>query len=343
MQSISTIGLDIAKSVFQVHGVDAAGQVVVRRQLRRRNVLAFFQKLQPCLVGIEACASSHHWSRELQALGHAVRLMPPAYVKPYVKRQKNDATDAEAICEAVTRPNMRFVPTKTVEQQSCLMLHRARHLFIRQQTAVINSIRAYLAEFGIVAPVGRRGVEQLLEVVADKAEDRVPPVARMCLAALGSQLRALKAQILEFDRRIVAWHRSNATSKRLDAIPGVGPALATALVASIADPKAFRSGRDFSAWIGLVPKQSSSGGKDKLGSISKQGDRYLRSLFTAGALAVIRYAKIPGTDHRPGLTRLLARRPTKVAAIALANKLARMVWAMMARNERYQEPPALAA
>ncbi|RTE87925.1 MULTISPECIES: IS110 family transposase [Bradyrhizobium] len=343
MQSISTIGLDIAKSVFQVHGVDAAGQVVVRRQLRRRHVLAFFQKLPPCLVGIEACASSHHWSRELQALGHTVRLMPPAYVKPYVKRQKNDATDAEAICEAVTRPNMRFVPTKTVEQQSCLMLHRARHLFIRQQTAVINSIRAYLAEFGIVAPVGRRGVEQLLEVVADKVEDRVPEVARMCLAALGVQLRALKAQILEFDRRIIAWHRSNTTSKRLDAIPGVGPALATALVASIADPKAFRSGRDFSAWVGLVPKQSSSGGKDKLGSISKQGDRYLRSLFTAGALAVIRYAKIHGTDHRPWLTRLLARRPTKVAAIALANKLARMAWAMMARNERYQEPAALAA
>jgi len=343
MQSISTIGLDIAKSVFQVHGVDAAGQVVVRRQLRRRHVLAFFHKLPPCLVGIEACASSHHWSRELQALGHTVRLMPPAYVKPYVKRQKNDATDAEAICEAVTRPNMRFVPTKTVEQQSCLMLHRARHLFIRQQTAIINSIRAYLAEFGIVAPVGRRGVEQLLEVVADKAEDRVPEVARMCLAALGAQLRALKAQILEFDRRIIAWHRSNTTSKRLDAIPGVGPALATALVASIADPKAFRSGRDFSAWVGLVPKQSSSGGKDKLGSISKQGDRYLRSLFTAGALAVIRYAKIHGTDHRPWLTRLLARRPTKVAAIALANKLARMAWAMMARNERYQEPAALAA
>jgi transposase len=294
-----------------VHGVDASGQVVVRRQLRRRNVVAFFQKLPSCLVGIEACASSHHWSRELQALGHTVRLMPPAYVKPYVKRQKNDATDAEAICEAVTRPNMRFVPTKTVEQQSCLMLHRARHLFIRQQTAVINSIRAYLAEFGIVAPVGRRGVEQLLELVADKAEDRVPEVARMCLAALGSQLRALKAQILEFDRRIIAWHRSNATSKRLDAIPGVGSALATALVASIADPKAFRSGRDFSAWVGLVPKQSSSGGKDRLGSISKQGDRYLRSLFTAGALAVIRYAKIHGTDHRPWLTRLLAGGPLR--------------------------------
>jgi len=343
MQSISTVGLDIAKSVFQVHGVDAAGQVVIRRQLRRQHVLAFFQKLPPCLVGIEACASSHHWSRELQALGHTVRLMPPAYVKPYVKRQKNDATDAEAICEAVTRPNMRFVPTKTVEQQSCLMLHRARHLFIRQQTAVINSIRAYLAELGIVAPVGRRGVEQLLEVVADTADYRLSEVARACLGALGSQLRAPKAQILEFDRRIIAWHRSSATSKRLDAIPGVGPALATALVASIADPKAFRSGRDFSAWVGLVPKQNSSGGKDKLGSISKQGDRYLRSLFTAGALAVIRYAKIHGTGHRPWLTALLARRPTKVAAIALANKLARMAWAMMARNERYKEPAALAA
>ncbi|WP_426612888.1 IS110 family transposase [Bradyrhizobium sp. McL0616] len=343
MQSISTIGLDIAKSVFQVHGVDAASQVVLRRQLKRGQILAFFQKLPPCLVGIEACASSHHWSRELQALGHTVRLMPPAYVKPYVKRQKNDATDAEAICEAVARPNMRFVPTKTVEQQSCLMLHRARHLFIRQQTAVINSIRAYLAEFGIVAPVGRRGVEQLLEVVADTADRRLPELARACLAALGSQLRALKAQILEFDRRIIAWHRSSATSKRLDAIPGVGPALATALVASIADPKAFRSGRDFSAWVGLVPKQHSGGGKDKLGSISKRGDRYLRSLFTAGALAVIRYAKIHGTDHRPWLTRLLARRPTKVAAVALANKLARMAWAMMARNEPYHEPAALTA
>jgi transposase len=289
MQMITTIGLDIAKSVFQVHGVDAAGEVIIRRQLKRRSVLALFQKLPPCLVGIEACASSHHWSRELQALGHTVRLMPPAYVKPYVKRQKNDAADAEAICEAVTRANMRFVPTKALEQQSCLMLHRTRHLFIRQQTAVINAIRAHLAEFGIVAPVGRRGVEELLDVVADTGNQRLPELAHGCLAALGAQLRMLKAQVLEFDRRIMAWHRSNETSRRLDEVPGIGPALATALVASIADPKAFRSGRDFSAWIGLVPKQNASGGKDRLGSISKQGDRYLRSLFTAGALAVIRY------------------------------------------------------
>lgn len=343
MQTVTTIGLDIAKSVFQLHGVDAAGQVVIRRQLKRRYVLVFFEKLPPCLIGIEACASSHHWSRELQALGHTVRLMPPAYVKPYVKRHKNDAADAEAICEAVTRPNMRFVATKTPEQQSCLTLHRTRHLLMRQQTSVINAIRGHLAEFGIVAPVGRNGVEQLLGVVADSKDRRLPEIARACVAVLGAQLQMLKAQILDSDRMIRAWHRSNETSKRLDECPGVGPVLATALVASVADPKAFRSGRDFSAWIGLVPKQNSSGGKERLGNISKRGDRYLRGLFTIGALAVIRYAKIHGTKHRPWLTALLARRPPKVAAIALANKLARMAWAMMARSERYKEPAALAA
>ena len=296
MQVVTTVGLDLAKSVFQVHGVDATGQVVIRRQLKRRYVLAFFQKLPPCLVGIEACASSHHWSRELKALGHTVRLMPPAYVKPYVKRQKNDAADAEAICEAVTRANMRFVETKTPEQQSGLVLHRTRHLFIRQQTAVINAIRSHLGEFGIVAPVGRNGVEDLLDVVADPSDKRVPEIARACLAALGAQLHRLKEQILEFDCMIRAWHRSSEMSLRLDDCPGVGPVLATALAATVADPKAFRSARNFSAWIGLVPKQHSSGGKNRLGSISKQGDRYLRNLFVAGALAVIRYAKI----HRIG-------------------------------------------
>src|SRR5256885_8766384 len=219
MQTVTTIGLDIEKSFFQAQGVDAAGNVIVRRQLKRRYVLPFFQKLPPCLVGIEACASSHHWSRELQALGHKVRLMPPAYVKPYVKRHKNDAADAEAICEAVTRPTMRFVATKTPEQQSCLMLHRTRHLFIRQQTAVINAIRAHLAEFGIVAPVGRNGVDQLLGVVADSNDRRLPGVARACVAALGAQLQMLKAQILQFDRLIRAWHRSSEASKRLDEIP----------------------------------------------------------------------------------------------------------------------------
>ena len=252
MLAVTTIGLDIAKSVFQVHGVDAHGKVVVRRQLRRRQVLPFFKKLPPCFVGVEACATSHHWSRQLQALGHTVRLMPPAYVKPYLKRQKNDAADAEAICEAVVRPNMRFVETKTPEQQSCLMLHRTRHLFIRQQTAVINAIRAHLAEFGVVAPVGRNGVEELLDVIADPNDDRVPEVARECLAALGRQLHMLKAQVLEFDRHIMAWHRSNETSKRLDAIPGVGPALATALVASIANPRHPKLRSDAGARIRCV-------------------------------------------------------------------------------------------
>ena len=342
MQTV-TIGLDIAKSVFQVHGTDAEGKAIIRRQLKRRYVLSFFGRLQPCLIGIEACASAHYWSRELKALGHTVRLMPAAYVKPYVKRQKNDAADAEAICEAVTRANMRFVATKTPEQQSGLVLHRTRHLFIRQQTAVINAIRAHLAEFGIAAPVGRHGVQDLLNVVADPHDERVPEIARACLLALGAQLRRIKEQILEFDRMIRAWHRSSQASKRLDDCPRIGPVLATALVATVADPKVFRSGRNFSAWIGLVPRQNSSGGKDRLGSISKQGDRYLRSLFVAGALAVIRYAKIHGGKHRPWLTALLQRRPTKVAAIALANKIARIAWAMMARGEHYKGPAVPAA
>ena len=342
MQAVTTIGFDIAKNVFQVHGVDEAGKMLIRQKLARARILPFFKKLAPCVIGIEACATSHYWGRELRALGHTVKLMPPIYVKPYLKRQKNDAADAEAICEAVQRPNMRFVPIKTPDQQACMVLHRTRHMLIRQRTTVINVIRAHLAEFGIIAPIGRNGVEELLDVVADLNDERVPEVARDCLALLDKQLQLLKAQILDLDQRLNAWHRSNETCKRLDAIPGIGPALATALVASVADPKAFRSGRDFSAWIGLVPRQNSSGGKERLGHITKRGDRYLRSLFCAGALAVIRYAKIYGTKSRPWLAKLLERRPVKVAAIALANKLARMAWALMAKGGQYREPVALA-
>ncbi len=343
MTEITTIGLDTAKSVFQVHGVDANGEAVVRRQLKRRQVLAYFAKLPPCLIGIEACSASHHWSRELAKLGHTVRLMPPRYVKPYVKSQKNDQTDAEAICEAVTRPNMRFVPTKTRDQQAILMLHRTRALLVRQRTATINAIRSHLAEFGIVAGVGRNGVEALLKVIADEQDERVPAVARDCLIALGRQLEMLRRQAAELDARIMACHRNNELSRRLEAIPGVGPRVATALVASIADPTSFRSGRQMAAWIGLVPKQNSSGGKDRLGGVTKAGDRYLRSLLMIGALSIIKRVQKLGYTHRPWLAQLMARRPAKVAAIALANKIVRMVWAMMVRGETYREPVALSA
>ena len=338
MNEISVIGLDIAKNVFQVHGIDHSGEPVVRRQLKRRRVLAFFGKLPPCLVGMEACATAHHWARELEKLGHEVRLMPPRYVKPYLKRNKNDAADAEAICEAVQRPTMRFVAIKSPTQQSVLMLHRTRHLFVHQRTTLINAIRAHMAEFGIVAGIGRTGVDALLKIITEGEDERIPPAARECLMALATQLHLVKRQILEADRRVLAWHRSSEMSKRLEAIPGVGPLIATALVASIPDPSIFRSGRDMSAWIGLVPKQNSTGGKEKLGSISKAGNRYLRKLLVVGALSVIRRAKILGYTKHPWLVRLMERRSPKIAAVALANKISRMAWAMMARNESYRTP-----
>ncbi len=336
MSEIITIGIDIAKNVFQIHGVDETGGVVVRRQLRRRQVLPFFHRLPACLIGMEACASSHHWAREIGKFGHEVKLMPPRYVKPYVKRNKNDAADAEAICEAVTRPTMRFVPIKTVEQQSVLMLHRTRQLFVRQRTTVINAIRAHMAEFGIVAGIGRNGVEALLALIVKGEDERIPAQARNCLMALAMQLELLKRQILEADRRVLAWHRQNKLSKRLEAIPGVGPLIASALVASIPDPTIFRSGRDMSAWIGLVPKQNSTGGKARLGSITKAGNRYLRKLLVIGALSVIKRAKQVGYTRHPWLVALLERRTTMIAAIALANKIARVAWAMMVRGERFE-------
>jgi len=338
MNEVITIGVDLAKNVFQIHGIDAEGGVVIRRQLKRGQMMPFFKKQPPCLVGMEACATSHHWARQLIGLGHEVKLMAPRYVKPYVKRNKNDMADAEAICEAVTRPTMRFVEVKTPEQQSVLMLHRTRQLFVRQRTTLINALRAHLAEFGIVAGVGRNGLEKLLQVIEEGEDDRVPPTARDCLLALRDQLEMVKHQIFGADRRILDWHRGSEVSRRLDDIPGVGPLIATALVASVPDPHIFKSGRDLSAWIGLVPKQNSTGGKERLGHISKAGNRYLRTMLVVGALSVIRRAKQVGYTKRPWLTKLLERRSTKIAAIALANKNARTAWAMMAHGTYYQEP-----
>lgn len=342
MGEVSTIGLDIAKSVFQIHGVDVDGAVVIRRRVSRAKVSEFFAALPPCLIGIEACPTAHHWSRKLQAFGHTVRLMPPNYVKAYLKRGKNDANDAAAICEAVTRPSMRFVPTKSEQQQSGLMLHRSRQLLVRQRTMLSNAIRGHLAEFGIISAKGRNGTVELLEVIANQEDDRIPAVARFSLEVLARQYAATAAEIGVIEKRIHAWHRSCEESRRLEEIPGVGPIVATALVAEVGDWRAFASGRSLAAWIGLVPRQHSTGGKERLGGISKQGNRHLRWLLVAGAMAVIRYARQHGTK-RPWLARLMATRPIKLAAVALANKIARMAWAMMVRGERYKEPTLMIA
>ncbi len=340
MGEVAVIGLDIAKSVFQVHGVDDAGRVVIQRKLTRARLLPFFEGLAPCLLGIESCATAHHWARQLRDLGHDVRLMPPGYVKPYMKRQKNDMADAEAICAAVTRPTMRFVEIKSPEQQSVLVLHRTRQTLMRQRIQVSNTIRAHMAEFGLAAPAGREGLHGLIEALP--THDQVPPTARACLMMLAGQLRLVNEQILQADRAILASVRANAVARRLMTIPGVGPLVASAIVASVPDPKAFRSGRNLAAWIGLVPKQNSSGGKDRLGSITKAGNRYLRQMLVVGALAVIRRAQQCGS-RRTWLTQLMGRRNTKQAAVALANKTARTIWALMVTGEAYREPAALAA
>jgi transposase len=342
MGEVSTIGLDIAKSVFQIHGVDSEGEVVVCKRVRRSKVLEFFAALSPCLVGVEACPTAHYWSRELQALGHTVRLMPPSYVKAYLKRRKNDANDAAAICEAVTRPSMRFVPTKSEQQQSGLMLHRSRQLLVRQRTMLSNAIRGHLAELGVISAKGRNGMAELLAIIANEDSDCIPTTARFSLDVLARQYANVTAEISAIEKRIHAWHRSCEASRRLEEIPGIGPIVATALVAEVGDWKAFSSGRTLAAWIGLVPKQHSTGGKERLGGISKQGNRYLRWLLVTGAMAVIRYARQHGTK-RVWLARLLERRPPKVAAVALANKIARIAWAMMVRGERFTEAKLLPA
>jgi transposase len=342
MSEVSTIGLDIAKSVFQVHGVDADGGVVIRRRVSRAKVLECFADLPPCLVGMEACATAHHWARELKKLGHDTRLMPPTYVKAYVKRGKSDAADAAAICEAVTRPSMRFVPVKNVEQQSALMLHRTRDLLIRQRTQLINALRAHLAELGLVAAKGREGLQQLVTAVTESSDERLPSDARFACHSIVAQLHAVQAQIAGLDKRILQAHRSNADSKRLDDIPGFGVILSTAVVATMTDPKAFKTGREFAAWIGLVPRQNSTGGKERLGSISKQGDRYLRRLFVVGAISIVRTARTR-PDKYPWVIELLGRRPAKVVAVALANKMARIAWALLAKGGSYRAPALAAA
>jgi transposase len=328
---VNTIGFDLAKNVFQVHGIDADEKVVTRKQLRRGQVIGFFAALPPCLVGMEACATSHYWARELAKLGHEVRLMPAKDVKAYLKRNKNDAADAAAICEAVRRPTMRFVQVKSPEQQGALMQHRTRDLLIRQRTQLINALRAHLAELGIVAAQGGEGLKELLAIVADERDERLPPDARASVIVLARHLEGLQTMIGAIEKRIKLQHRTNETSQRIESVPGIGVIGATAIEATIADPTVFRSGRDFAAWIGLVPRQDSTGGKQKLGPISKQGDRYLRRIFIVGAHSVLRRAKQDPGKY-PWLTQLLARRPFKVVAVALANKMARTAWALMVKG-----------
>lgn len=337
MQTIAVVGLDLAKTVFQVHGVAADGTVVVRRQLRRGQVLAFFQSIGPCLIGIEACASAHHWARELMAIGHEVRLMPPAYVKAYVKRGKTNAADAEAIAEAVTRPTMRFVAVKSKVQQAVLMLHKTRDLLVRQRTMLINALRGHLGEYGLTAPQGPAGVQAALKALREEDQD-LPDLARAALGGLAEQLEHLGEEIGRLERRILDWHRQDETSRRLATIPGIGPITASAMAASAPDPSLFRSGRQFAAWLGLTPRANSSGGKDRQGGISKMGDSYLRRLLVVGATAVLRMAR---QQRREGwVGNLLERKKPKVAAVALANKTARIAWTLMARQEDYKPTAA---
>lgn len=341
MNDVSMIGLDLAKGVFQVHGIDAAGDVVVGRQLRRGQVLGFFAKLSPCLVGMEACASSHYWARELAALGHEVRLLPPTYVKPYVKRgRKNDAVDAAAICEAMASKGMTFVPVKTPEQQAGLMLHRARRLLVTQRTMLANAVRSHLAEFGIVEAQGEAGFGKLIAIAVDADTPSLPAAAREALAMLAAQLRDAETKIESLDREILAWHRADEASRRLATIPGIGPVIASAIVATVGDPGRFRTGRDFAAWLGLVPSQHSSGGKSVLGPITKMGDRYLRSLLVLGATAMLRRKN---SGYGPWLAGLLSRKPARQASVALANKMARIAWAILAHGGVYRKPAATAA
>ncbi len=311
-------------------------QTVLQKKLRRNAVLDTLAKLPPCLIGIEACATSHHWSREITALGHEVKLIPPAYVKPYVKRQKNDAADAEAICEAVTRPNMHFVAIKSVDQQAVMMLHRARDLLVRQRTMLINALRAHMAELGIIAPQRPENISRLLLQLEEGANEDIPQIARTALLSLADQRANLNQQIRALDSEILVWHRQNDTSQRLATIPGVGVLTATALAASVTDPSQFRSGRQFAAFLGLVPRQNSSGGKERLGRITKMGDGYLRKLLVVGATAILRHVADTQTRTAAWIRSLLERKAPRLVSVAMANKTARIVWALLARGGTYQ-------
>lgn len=336
MKVVTTIGVDIAKNVFQIHGIDAEGKVLFRRKVKRNAFLAFFTNLHSCLIGMEACSSAHHWGRELTKLGHNVKLMPAIYVKPYVKRQKNDATDAEAICEAVTRPTMRFVAIKSEDQQAVLMMHRARQLLIRQRTMIVNALRAHIAELGMVSPQGITGANKLIALVESEEDESIPSVARTALKPLVRQLRTVQQEVDHLQDAIHDWHKQSDLSKRLETIPGIGPITASALAATVTNPEVFKSGRQLAAWIGLVPRQNSSGGKIRLGRITKQGDPYLRRLLVLGAHAVLRFSR----QGKPASTRwaasLLERKPYMVCAVALANKMARIVWAIMMHGTKFE-------
>jgi transposase len=328
MEQVTTIGVDIAKRVFQVHGVDASGAVVLRRQLKRHQVAEFFAKRPGCLVGLEACGTAHHWARQLRRLGHDVRLVPAAYAKAYVHRNKTDPADAAAICEAVSRPSMRFVPIKSEEEQAVASVHRVRERLIGQRTMLLNGLRAQMSEFGIIAAQGAGHVREMLERV-----DELPAMLRPALLGVARLLAGLEREIAAVERQLLEWHRNSELSRRLASIPGLGPITSSALAARVLQPQRFASARDFSAWLGLVPRQNSSGGKIRLGGISKKGDGYLRRLLVNGAQALLN-SKRAKTD--PWIARLLATKPRLVAAVALANKLARIAWAVMVTNTTFR-------
>lgn len=333
MSKIIRIGMDTSKSVFQLHGVDAAEQPVLRKKLRRIQVLTFFGKLEPTLIGLEACGGAHYWARELIALGHKAILLPPQYVKPYVKRNKNDTADAEAICEAMSRPTMRFVPVKTAEQQAALMLEGMRGSLIRRRTQLCNMIRGYAAEFGLAAAKGLDKMEPLLARIA--SEQTLPALAKELFATHRKEYERLKVEIAKIEAKLLAWHKDNELSRRLVKIPGIGPIGASLMAMKVADPGAYRSGRDFSAWIGLTPKDHSTAGKKRLGVITRAGDERLRSVLVVGATAVIKLARRGNGQASPWVLALLKRKPPKLAAVALASKNARVAWKLMVSGEHY--------